>query len=639
MPLKWFKSPKVEDTGITLADTFISQISRGPAAGRKAESRQRSRDAEGQRLLASFLRQVDRQVETLTLNTFRKAQLANTFKWRLREAGLDRGLIDELTQALLLRLSASAPSTSQREPPPAAPSRRTSGNARQLLAEGDAHLARGAYLEAIASYEHLLSLHPRDPVAHNNLGAALCKLGRYRDAEDQFRRAAQADAGNAEAQCNLGTVLRWRGHVAESESYLRRALRLKPAHLDAQINLAATLFMLGRWPEARRLLERVLKVVPRSTEALVLLGQIAAPEGRRAEAETLFERAAQIDANAPAPWAAMASLRQMTSADADWLKRGEEIAARGALAPRDEAIVRFAIGKYYDDVGNFKRAFRAFERANELQQMAVEPYDRTAHTQLVDDLSRVYTREVLATAQGATDSAKPVFVVGMPRSGTSLVEQIIASHPSARGAGELGFWSTAMSRFETEARYRPIGPPLSQKLATDYLRLLDEHAAGAARVVDKATFNAEYLGVIHSVFPRARMLYLRRDPIDVCLSCYFHQLPEDMSFAMDLSDLAHYYREHARLVAHWRRALPPGTLLDVPYAELVADQERWTRKIVEFIGLDWDPRCLSFQNTERVVRTSSYRQVRQKMYQTSVGRWRHYAKYLGPLLELRDDAG
>jgi hypothetical protein len=154
--------------------------------------------------------------------------------------------------------------------------------------------------------------------------------------------------------------------------------------------------------------------------------------------------------------------------------------------------------------------------------------------------------------------------------------------------------------------------------------------------VDKATFNSDHLGLIHAVFPQARMIYVRRDPIDTCLSCYFHQLSTAHNFSLDLGDLAHYYSEHRRLIEHWQSALAPGTLLEVPYAELVADQETWIRKIVDFLGLEWDERCLDFYRTERPVLTASFWQVRQKMYRSSVGRWRNYEKFLGPLRELRE---
>jgi len=231
---------------------------------------------------------------------------------------------------------------------------------------------------------------------------------------------------------------------------------------------------------------------------------------------------------------------------------------------------------------------------------------------------------------------KPVFVVGMMRSGTSLAEQIIASHPAAKGAGELGFWSDAVHEYETVLRKEPLGESTRKELAEAYLRALASHSVDALRIVDKAPVNSDYLGIIHSVFPNARIVYMRRDPIDTCLSCYFQQLSPSMEFTMDLSDLAHYYREHQRLVAHWHTVLPPGTILDVPYEELIADQEGWTRKILDFLGLEWDERCLNFHKTKRPVATASYWQVRQRIYKDSVERWRNYEKFLGPLRGLRN---
>jgi hypothetical protein len=328
----------------------------------------------------------------------------------------------------------------------------------------------------------------------------------------------------------------------------------------------------------------------------------------------------------------------MTGADAAWVKRAEEIASSG-LASNDEATLRFAMGKYYDDVGDYARAFRSYQRANELQRLRAEPYDSGQRARFVDDLMRRYTSEALASpAVAGSDSERPVFVVGMPRSGTSLVEQIIASHPQARGAGELEFWNVYVSKHEAALR-RALPEDASRKRAAqDYLRVLAAHSGDALRVVDKAPINSDYLGIIHLALPRARFIYLQRNPADTCLSCYFQQFAPVMNWTMDLGDIASYYRDHARLMAHWRAVLPPGTLLEVPYAELVAEQEKWTRRILEFLALPWDARCLDFQKTQRAVTTASVWQVRQKIYQSSVERWRHYEKFIKPLLSLSDRA-
>ena len=545
----------------------------------------------------------------------------------------------ELTRALVVRLNGGAPEATVAAKPAAAAAAsgpNGGGQVHTLLARGNELLAKGDSAAAARCFEELLRLDPGHAVARNNLGAALCNLGRYTEAEAQFRRAIALKEKFADPHNNLGTVLRWQGRVRESETSLRRALKLKPAYVDAQINLSTTLLPLHREREAKTLLEKVLRSAPRNVTALVSMGQIAAHEGRFAEAEELFRRAAEIDPQSALAWAAQVSLRKMTRADADWLKRAEKIAAAG-IAPQDEATLRYATGKYCDDVGDYPKAFLNYQRANELQKIAAQPYSKEGRSAFVDDIRRVYTREALArAAPGGSDSQRPVFVVGMPRSGTSLVEQIIASHPSARGAGELAFWSDAMRKHEQNLRGEAIADPLRKKLADSYLQVLAAQAPDGTRVVDKATFNTDYLGVIRVVLPKARVIYVRRDPIDSCLSCYFQQFPPDVNFAMDLADLAHFYAEHQRLLAHWRAVLPPGFMLEVPYAELLAQQELWTRKIVEFLGLEWDARCLDFTSTQRTVLTSSYWQVRQKMYKTSLGRWHHYEKFISPLLGLRD---
>jgi len=220
------------------------------------------------------------------------------------------------------------------------------------------------------------------------------------------------------------------------------------------------------------------------------------------------------------------------------------------------------------------------------------------------------------------------------RSGTSRVEQIISSHPAAAGAGELSFWSDVAREHEEDLRQQLLPESVRRKLGERYLKLIDSYSATARRVVDKAPINSDFLGLIYSVLPNARIIYLQRDPKDACLSSYFQQLSPSLSYATDLDDLAHYYRQHARLMAHWRQVLPAHQLLEVPYAGLVEDQQTWTRKILDFVGLAWSHECINFHETSRFVMTASNWQVRQKLYRGSVERWRNYEPFIGPLLQL-----
>jgi tetratricopeptide (TPR) repeat protein len=632
MLLDWLNARDATRVGAALADDFVIQS--GTASGDGPQERRGSTGLQLQKLLQKFLQRVDHQTRPLQLNLFKRAKLANSFKWRLLEKGVEPQIVDELTQALVLRLT-----TGRVDSPPAANGGATAKrrvNPRTLLAQGDELLARGAYAKAADCYQELLELEPRHAVACNNLGAALCKLGQFHEAEAQYRRAIGIRPSYPEAFCNLGTLLRTTARIKEAEMPLRRALKLQPTHLVSQVNLGMTLFLLGRLSEARDLLEKVLRLAPRNVDALLTLGNVAAREGRFADAEALFRRALEHDPKVAGGWVGLAGLRRMTTADGVWLEGAEASLASG-LEPLPESSLCYAIGKYFDDIGDFSRAFRSYQRANDLQRTVAKPYDREARSNFVDDLIRVYTSEQLSCAQpGSSDSTAPVFVVGMPRSGTSLVEQILSAHPSVSGAGELEFWSRTIRAHEATLRQSPPDEALTAKLADGYGRAIAAHAARAARVIDKSVFNSEYLGVIHRVFPGARVIYLQRNPLDTCVSCYFQELPWELNFAMDLADLAHYFREHRRLIEHWRNTLPSGSLLVVPYEELVADQEKWTRTILQFIGLPWDPHCLDYQMTESTVLTASYWQVRQSLYKSSIGRWRSYRKFITPLLDLSD---
>jgi tetratricopeptide (TPR) repeat protein len=494
-------------------------------------------------------------------------------------------------------------------------------------------VAQGSYAEAAALYEEAVELDPSHGEALNNLGSSLSQLGRFQEAEQCFRDAIAAKPNFSDPHGNLGVLLRQKSYLFDSEASLRRALKLRPTDIDARVNLGLTLVLLGRLRDARACFAKVLKSRPREFRALFGMGQIAMVEGRFEEAETTLRRTIDICPNMTSAWAALAFTRKMTNADSEWLKSAGDILA-GTIHPMEEAHLRFAMGKYCDDVNDFAQAFQYFKRGNELLKAAAEDYDQKERSRFIDGLIRVYSREAIAKiGVPGSSSVKPVFVVGMPRSGTSLAEQIIASHPAAHGVGELDFWNSPDLK-EAGTTQDMLSEAARSKVAEQYLRLLESLAGNAPRVINKAPVNSDFLGMIYSVFPNARVIYMRRDPIDTCLSCYFQQFLTGINFAFDLSDLVHYHREHQRIMAHWRSVLPPGFILDVPYEELVVDQETWSRKILDFIGLEWDARVLEFHTNKRQVTTASAWQVRQKVYKSSVARWHNYEKFIGPLKSL-----
>ena len=625
MIIAWLNAHEAAKLGVALADEFAPQANSAVS--------QAAPQSGGSQSMEQLLRRADSEVRPLHLNFYKKAKFANSFKWRLIENGVARETADEVTQSLVLHLSQNLiPVLSQKsaEVPDGRPDR---AKAQQLFNRGNKFFEQGAHAEAAALYEEAVELDSSFAEALSNLGSALSHLGRYEEAERCYREAIALSPNFSDPHANLGVLLRQKSYLSDSEAFLRRALKLKPTDLDARTNLGLTLVFLGRLRDARAYFAKVLKTTPRSVLALYGMGQIAALEGQFEEAETTFRRVIEIDPKMSNAWASLPLIRKMTKADSDWLKGAEEIAT-SRIHPMEEANLRFAMGKYCDDVNDFADAFKNFKRGNELLKTAAEDYDRQGHSTFISGLMRIYSREAISTigAPGSS-SAKPVFVVGMPRSGTSLAEQIIASHPAAYGAGELNFWAALMEK-DDELSHAVLSEPARLRVAEEYLRILEGFSASASRVIDKAPVNSDFLGLIYSVFPNARVIYLQRDPIDTCLSCYFQQFLTGLNFTLDLSDLAHYYREHQRIITHWRAVLPPGFILDVPYEELVADQETWSRKMLDFVGLEWDPRCLEFHTNKRQVTTASAWQVRQKVYKSSVARWRNYEKFIGPLKAL-----
>jgi tetratricopeptide (TPR) repeat protein len=634
MILGWLDASKAVETGISLADQLAPRTMRGLQTG-GTKKPQTLVEA-----LQDILVHSDRGLHAADLNFYKRAKLANSFKWRLIESGVERATADEVTQALVLSLSVNRDKHAVADHPDSEQNNRPAEtkNEKQLLAQGIKCMAQGAYLEAIDIFSDLLELDPHHAIALNNLGAALCRFSRFQEAEEYFRSAVKTRPDFVEAYNNLGMVLRWRGHLDDSEKVLRQALKLNPRYVDARISLGMTLAMSSRFREATGHLKKGLKARPRDAEALFGMGQIAGMEGRFDESEKILKRALEVSPKMPAAWAALAGLRKMTPSDDAWLRTVEEIAAGSGIPPMESATLHFAMGKYYDDIGQFERAFKNFRTANELLKPIAESYDREARKDFVDRLIGLQSPNTMAAAPGgASASMRPVFVVGMMRSGTSLTEQIIASHPMAKGAGELEYWNTVVREHGAEMRQGQnlIDERAKQRLAESYLRTLEKVSPTALRVVDKAPLNSDYLDVIHSIFPNARIIYVRRNPIDTCLSCYFQNFSLAHSFTFDLSDLAHYYQEHCRLMSHWRTVLPQGSILDVPYEELVADQESWTRKILDFIELEWDARCLEFQATERPMKTASFWQARQKIFKTSVQRWRNYEKFVDQVPALK----
>jgi tetratricopeptide (TPR) repeat protein len=508
------------------------------------------------------------------------------------------------------------------------------GDARILCNVANAQRRRGQREEAAASYRQALASNPRYVEALNSLGDVLSELGARREAMSLYARAVELEPSRAESYYNLANALFDLRKLEEAAAAYTQVLARQPRHARAHLSLGVVRRAQRRHADAEASCLAALAVDPGYVEALSLLGELRADTGRFAEAEELFQRAIAIDPDFSFAFSGIATHRKMTRDDAAWLAGAQALLAKEPPLEH-EISLNYALGKYFDDVGQYDDAFGHYRRANELTKRRVPGYDGAKLTRGVDDIIRSFDAPfVHRCGADATGSELPVFIVGMPRSGTSLTEQILASHPAVTGAGEVAFWDAAFAayrRADAGGAGAEAEAALLAEMARSYLERLAHGGGESLRVVDKMPANFWYAGLIHAAFPRARFIHMRRHPIDTCLSIYFQNFFNMDPYANDLHSLAHYYGEYVRIADHWRTVLPAHTLLEVPYEGLIEDQEGWTRRMLEFLGLPWDSKCLDFHETERVVITASKWQVRQRIHASSTGRWRNYEKFVGPL--------
>jgi tetratricopeptide (TPR) repeat protein len=495
----------------------------------------------------------------------------------------------------------------------------------------------GRYEEALRHYRAAIGLSPTDARLYSNLAHALHCAGDFRAAIDAGRRSLALDERLPEAYLHLGNALLALSEVPQADACYRDGLAVAGNHVPLLTARAMTLRALGRLDDAEATARRALEL-RRAPDLLALVGSLAADRGHYAEAESHYQEALAIAPELPEALVGYVWTRRMTAQDASW-RLAAERALAGGIPVAHATNLQHALGKYHEDLGESAAAFAAHASGNTLARRANPAYDRVATTARVGAIIAAYDRatlQELASAGAGVASDRPVFIVGMPRSGTTLAEQILASHPQVYGADELLYWNLAAE----QASSTPPGerPATIARLGGEYLAQLAHRSASAARVIDKLPGNFENIGLIHAALPMAKFIHLERDPRDTCLSIFFQSFTSAHTYATDLEDLAHYYREYRRLMAHWRGILPAGTLLEVPYESLVSDAETWTRRMLGHIGLPWDARCLEFHRTERSVLTASGWQVRQPLHTSSIGRWRHYEPFLAPLIQALGDA-
>lgn len=501
-----------------------------------------------------------------------------------------------------------------------------------LRALADFYGSTGRPVPATQVLARLIELSPREPGHYFELAATYEQLGRTQDVAEVCRRLTVERPDLAVAHFNLACSLRRLGHFEESLASHRTALELgveRPE--EVWTNIAVILAELHRHAEAREALGQALALNADWVPALYNLALWHEEHGDRAAATELFERVLAIDPHYDDALMRLTHMRAVGSPQDPLIARLRGALSRPQLAPLAREGLHFALGKAFDDCGDYAQAFVHYRAGNEASRRRLRPYERAATEALFRSLRERFTAAWLGSVEPVSD--RPLlFVCGMYRSGSTLLEQMLAAHPAVTSGGELDWFNARLAR-GNERWPEDVTPERLRAAGQGYLDHLDSRFPGAVCVCDKRPDNFLYLGLLKALFPRLRVLHTVRDARDTCLSIYFQQFGQALPYACDLADIAHYLREYRGLMRHWR-ALMPESILDVDYGRLVTSPEHELRGVCRFLGLEWSAGMLDFSNTAARVRTASVWQVRQPLYTRSCGRWRHYAGQLGALGDL-----
>lgn len=527
--------------------------------------------------------------------------------------------------------------------------------------------------EALTEYSRAIELRAAYPEALSNLGCTLREVGRLEDAEKALRMAIGAKPNYVEAYNNLAMTLWERKQPEEALGVLARSMAIQPDRPEAMIIMASYLLDLGRTRGALYACQRALRNKPDHPGALNLMGRICrdledltgsieycrkaleirpdAPDvlnnlgisllesGDLDGATQALSRAAELDPSSIATYINLASAKKFKPGDPE-IGVLETALQREHLSDDQRLSLHYSLGKAYDDVKEHHKAFEQFMAGATLKRKQLN-YEEMPALRLFDRIKHVFTPKLLEEQAGFGDpNLKPIFIVGMPRSGSTLIEQILASHPKVYGAGEVKYLHQGVlevdKMFGSAVRYPELMHLLEhsqlQTITAHYRDNLPDLPEGKTRITDKMLTNYYYVGLIYLLFPNARIIHCKRNAVDTCISCYSKMFREDMPYTYDLKEIAHFYQKYSELMDYWKAVLPRNYILEVKYEEVVGNLEEESRKIVAHCDLEWDAACLDFHKTDRPVKTASVTQVRQPLYSSSVERWRNYGDLVQPLV-------
>lgn len=546
-----------------------------------------------------------------------------------------------------------------------------------LFMLGIANGMLGVHDSAEQAFRQILKFNPRHPDANNNLGLSLDAQNRHEEALPYFRTAVQQAPDNAgfvfnyanaleslgrltqardgylkaielepnypDAYCNLGNVLQEEGDYAQAVDAFEKAISLDREFVNQYpqiyINLGNALMDVGRSDSALAAYQQAVNIQRDNAGAYLALGNAYLQKGDKTQAAEALRQAISLDPTSGSAYRNLVQTRRYGESDADDdVEAMQALYQNTELDAKDKMELAFALGKAYADMKDDVQSFEYYRQGNALKRESLD-YTIEHDRQLFAAIKDVFTAEFLQQHTGiGCDDATPIFIIGMPRSGTTLTEQILASHSQVHGAGELNELRLLIAR-ACESRSQAFPRALTalnnnelSGIAAAYLERLHAYAPAAPRITDKMPHNFLYLGLIHLLLPGARIIHCQRNPMDNALSIYKALFARGHGYAYELEELGRYYRLYQELMAHWRSLLPGG-FYELRYEDLVSDQETQTRRLLEYCELPWEDACLDFHRTERTVRTASLAQVREPMHSNSVEAWRRFEQQLQPFIQ------
>jgi tetratricopeptide (TPR) repeat protein len=510
--------------------------------------------------------------------------------------------------------------------------------ARELLADAAFH--QGDFPKVVATMRPLLQQTPNNPVYHNKIAVAYALQSDFKAAAVHLREALQLKPDHLPACLDLCKVSTELGKFTDAIQAGLQAVRLAPHNPKSHERLALAYEVYGFYDKAREHYEIAAKLAPNDGLRQYACGQSFQGTGDKEAALRYLEKAIDLLPRYAPAYHARARMNRYETPDHEDFSKIKSLLKDPELADNFHALLLFTLGKMYEDCGLYEQAFDQFTEANRIENRKYH-YRPEAYRDLVTRLIESCPTEIFSTTPGpGHPSQVPLFIVGMPRSGTTLVEQILACHPAVFGAGELPWFIKCA--YDLPGIVQPSRPypeciadldqGKAQTLGQDYLDYLISLADSKnyTYIINKWPNNYERIGLIARIFPNARFIHCKRDPLDNLISQYTLFFPNAAEYSYDLFNLGAHHTQYERLMRHWNHVLT-GRIFNIQYEELVADQEAWSRKLLEFLELPWDPACLSFHKSDRVVRTYSDAQVRKPMYSSSIGRWKNYEQFLEPL--------